>query len=84
MRRVPGAGYLVTPGGTPSPELAAALLLDALKLVWDGVYMVSIAGDALFEAWRTDGSGTLSVTTAEGLRDAIRADWPLYAAGIAP
>jgi DNA-binding transcriptional MocR family regulator len=81
VTRVPGLGYQVTPARI-TPGTAASRLLEALRLVWDGVYMLSITGSGRLEAWRNDGSHSLSVTTAEALRDAIREDWPKYAEGV--
>lgn len=69
---------------TPSPEEAAARqkLTAALQWMWDGVYQIS-AGAGGLEAWRTDASGSVRGGTPESLRDAIREDYPKYAAGTA-
>jgi len=84
LTRFPGVGYQVTSEGSRPPAGAAGRrLLAALRLVWDGSYMFSTAADGRFEVWRTDGTLTLSAATPEDLRDKVRADSPLYAAGTA-
>lgn len=54
--------------------------LRALRWAWEGLYQIS-EGDGL-EAWRIDGTGSVSAATVEGLRDAVREDWPKYALGV--
>ena len=82
ITRYPGLGYRVTvENSIPPREAAARRLLAALRLTWDGKYMISTLPDGRLEAWRRDGSSSVQAATAEGLRDAIAADWPLYAAG---
>jgi hypothetical protein len=54
---------------------------SALRWAWDGLYQISETADGL-EAWRTDGTGSLLAAAAGELRDAIREDYPKYAAGM--
>jgi hypothetical protein len=56
--------------------------VPALRWAWDGAYQIGATAGGL-EAWRTDGSGSVRADTPEGLRDAIREDYPKYAAGTA-
>ena len=58
-----------------------ALLLAALRLVFGGLYQIT-ANATGFEAWRTDGSGTLVASTVRELAPLILADHPKYAHGI--
>jgi len=64
------------------PVLRQGLLFDALRWTWEGVYQISISAGGSLEAWRTDGTGHVLADTVSGLRDAIRDDWPKYAAGV--
>jgi len=76
-----GSGCTVR--GTARPVLREGLLLDALRWAWGAAYQISVSAEGTLEAWRTDGSGTVTAASTAELRDAIRADYPKYAAGVA-
>lgn len=58
-------------------------LIQALRWMWAGVYKISTSAGGGLEAWRLDGSGSVLAATPEELRDALRDDYPKYAAGAA-
>jgi len=68
--------------GTTRTVLRDGLLLDALRWAWAGLYQISIATDGALAARRADSTGTVTAGSAEALRDATRADWLKYAAGV--
>ena len=65
------------------PALREGLLLDALRWTWAPVYRISLGADGRLKASRTDGTGSVTAGRVEALRDAIRADYLKYAAGVA-
>jgi DNA-binding transcriptional MocR family regulator len=83
VRRLPGGAYRVVPETAAAVPVtpAQALLLEALRWAWAGLYQVTVSGGTC-EAWRLDGTGSVHALTAEELREAIRADYAGYAAGV--
>jgi DNA-binding FadR family transcriptional regulator len=77
VRSAPGDGHYVMPC---EPGVGRDLI--ALRWAWEGLYQITAIASG-WEAWRTDGSGKVEAATVAGLRDAIREDWPKYAAGVA-
>jgi DNA-binding transcriptional MocR family regulator len=81
-----GTGYFVLPeGAAPVVAIPAgpvtpgqAVLVEALRWAWAGLYMITAAPNGRLEAARLDGTGILHAVTAEELRDAVREDWPKY------